>query len=149
MFNSLSDRLEGVFKKLRGHGRLSEENIREAMRDIRRALLEADVNYKVAKEFTEKIRAKALGSDVLNSLTPGQQVVKIVHDELAALLGGDQKKQDLSGPSPIKIMMVGLQGSGKTTMSAKLALHFRKKGRKPLLVAADVYRPAAIEQLEV
>jgi signal recognition particle subunit SRP54 len=149
MFENLSDRLELIFKKLKGHGKLSASNIKEAMRDVRRALLEADVNYRVAKDFVQQITEKAAGQEVLKSITPGQQVVKVVHEALAGLLGGTAREPVFSGSAPHTIMMVGLQGSGKTTMSAKLALYFRKKGRRPLLVAADVYRPAAVTQLEV
>ncbi|MFH0921097.1 MAG: signal recognition particle protein [Fibrobacterota bacterium] len=148
MFDNLTQHLETVFKKLRGQGKLSEDNIREAMRDIRRALLEADVNYKVAKDFVEKVTARAAGTEVLQSITPGQQVVKVVYDELVELLGRTSAETVFRGSPPYKVMLVGLQGSGKTTLCAKLALHFRKKGYQPLLVAADVYRPAAIEQLE-
>ncbi|OGS35541.1 MAG: signal recognition particle protein [Elusimicrobia bacterium RIFOXYB2_FULL_49_7] len=149
MFNALTERLEAVFKQLRGHGKLTEDNIRDAVRDVRRALLEADVHYKVAKEFTAAITEKAVGAEVLKSITPGQQIVKIVHDELVHLLGSSAHELTFTGSTPHKIMMVGLQGSGKTTFSAKLALHFLKKGRRPLLVAADIYRPAAVEQLKV
>ncbi len=149
MFENLTDRLEGVFKKLRGHGKLTEENIGEAMREVRTALLEADVNFKVAKEFVANVTEKAIGKDVSNSLLPGQQVIKIVHEELVELLGGTTEQIDLDGRQPVVIMMAGLQGSGKTTTSGKLALLLKSKGRKPYLVPADVYRPAAIEQLQV
>jgi signal recognition particle subunit SRP54 len=149
MFSNLTEHLENVFRKLRGQGRLSEENIREAMRDVRRALLEADVNFQVVKNFVDAVTERAVGAEVLKSIMPGQQVVKIVYDELARLLGGAGKPLAFTGSPPYKWMMVGLQGSGKTTLSAKLALYYRKKGRNPLLVAADVYRPAAIEQLEI
>ncbi|KUG27190.1 signal recognition particle, subunit ffh srp54 [hydrocarbon metagenome] len=147
MFDSLTDRLDGVFKKIRGHARLTEDNVQDALREVRLALLEADVNFKVVKDFVERVRERAMGQDVLKSLTPGQQVVKIVHDELIELLGGQATALDLKD-RPAAIMMVGLQGSGKTTTSAKLALRLRREfKKKPYLVPADVYRPAAIEQL--
>ncbi|WP_136805276.1 signal recognition particle protein [Desulfosediminicola flagellatus] len=149
MFENLTDRLEGVFKKLRGHGILTEENIQEAMREVRMALLDADVNFKVAKEFVATVTEKAIGREVSKSLSPGQQVIKIVHDELVALLGGGTEQLRLDGKQPVIIMMAGLQGSGKTTTSGKLARMLKEKGRKPYLVPADVYRPAAIEQLQV
>ncbi|MEA4858590.1 signal recognition particle protein [Solidesulfovibrio sp.] len=147
MFDNLTDRLEDVFRKIRGHARLTEENVQTALREVRLALLEADVNFKVVKDFIERVRERAMGQDVLKSLTPGQQVVKIVHDELVELLGGQAQEIDLSA-SPAVIMFVGLQGSGKTTSCAKLALKLRRElKRKPYLVPADVYRPAAIDQL--
>jgi len=147
MFESLQDRLESAFKKIRGHARLDEDNIQEALREVRLALLEADVNFKVVKSFTDRVKERALGQDVLKSLTPGQMVVKIVHDEILSLLGGEAKTVDLHR-KPLIIMMTGLQGSGKTTSSAKLALWLRRDHkRKPYLVPADVYRPAAIDQL--
>ncbi len=147
MFDNLTDRLEDVFRKIRGHARLTEENVQTALREVRLALLEADVNFKVVKEFVERVRERAMGQDVLKSLTPGQQVVKIVHDELVELLGGQAQDLDLSA-TPAVIMVVGLQGSGKTTTCAKLALKLRREfKRKPYLVPADVYRPAAIDQL--
>jgi signal recognition particle subunit SRP54 len=149
MFDDLTRKLESVFKKLRGHGRLSEANISEALREVRRALLESDVHYKVTRDFIQEVQQKAIGQEVLRSITPGQQVIKIVHQEMIALLGGDAKPLEMASIPPTIIMMVGLQGSGKTTTCAKLALHLRRRGRKPLLVAADVYRPAAIEQLKV
>lgn len=149
MFESLSDRLESVFKKLRGHALLTEENIGEALREVRIALLEADVNFKVVKEFITAITEKAVGHDVLKSLAPGQQVIKIVHEELIGLLGGQAESLTLGGRQPVTIMMVGLQGSGKTTSTGKLARLLQGKGRKPYLVPADVYRPAAIEQLHI
>lgn len=149
MFENLTDRLEGVFKKLRGHGILTEENIQEAMREVRLALLEADVNYSVAREFVDEVTTKALGREVSQKLSPGQQVIKIVHQELVELLGGTTEQLRLDGPQPVTIMMAGLQGSGKTTTSGKLAALLKQKGRRPYLVPADVYRPAAIEQLQV
>ncbi|NLV96031.1 MAG: signal recognition particle protein [Desulfovibrionales bacterium] len=148
MFDSLSDRLDAVFKKLRGQGRLDESNIQEGLREVRLALLEADVNFKVVKEFIDTVKARALGQDVLASLTPGQQVIKIVHEELIALLGGESCALNLSGKPPYVIMMAGLQGSGKTTSAAKLALYLRRQKHTPYLVPADVYRPAAIDQLQ-
>ncbi len=149
MFENLTDRLEGVFKKLRGHGKLTEENIQEAMREVRTALLEADVNFKVVKDFIAAVTEKAVGQEVLSSIAPGQQVIKVVHDELVELLGSQAEPLRLDGHQPVTIMMAGLQGSGKTTTSAKLAKMLKDKGRKPFLVPADVYRPAAIEQLHV
>ncbi|HFQ89023.1 MAG TPA: signal recognition particle protein [Desulfobulbus sp.] len=149
MFENLTDRLEGVFKKLRGHGKLTEENIQEAMREVRTALLEADVNYQVVREFVAAVTEKAVGRDVLASLSPGQQVIKVVHDELVTLLGSETAGLRLDGRQPVTIMLAGLQGSGKTTTAAKLARQLKAKGRRPLLVPADVYRPAAIEQLHV
>lgn len=149
MFENLTDRLEGVFKKLRGHGRLSEENIQEAMGEVRTALLEADVNFKVAKQFVASVTEKAVGKEVSHKLSPGQQVIKIVHEELVELLGGSTEQIRLDGKQPVIIMMAGLQGSGKTTTSGKLAKMLKDKGRAPYLVPADVYRPAAIEQLQV
>lgn len=149
MFDNLSDRLQDVFKKLRGHGTLTEENIQEAMREVRLALLEADVNFKVAKDFIAAVTAKAVGSEVLKSLAPGQQVIKIVHQELVELLGGSSVELDFGGRKPVVVMLVGLQGSGKTTSTGKLARRLRQDGKKPYLVPADVYRPAAIEQLTV
>lgn len=148
MFDNLSDRLQSIFKNLTGKGRLTEADVDVAMREIRMALLEADVNFKVVKEFVAKVRERAIGSDVMNSLTPGQQVVKIVLEEMTHLLGDTNSRLVLSGRIPNVIMLVGLQGSGKTTASAKLAFLLRKQGRRPLLVACDVYRPAAIDQLE-
>ncbi len=145
MFSQLSDNLEGVFKKLRGHGKISEKNISDAMREVRMALLEADVDFKVAKDFIAKVKEKAMGESVIKSITPGQQIVKIFQDELAALLGGDAAPLDLNPPA--RIMMVGLNGAGKTTTSAKLALHLRKQNRRPVLIACDLIRPAAVDQL--
>lgn len=149
MFENLSDRLNKVFRDLRGHGKLSEANIQEALKEVRMALLEADVNFKVVKDFITTIQEKAVGREVTESLSPGQQVVKIVHDELVELLGGQSEPLQLGGKSPVVIMMVGLQGSGKTTSSGKLAKLLKKQGRRPYLVPADVYRPAAIKQLTV
>jgi len=149
MFENLTDRLQKVFKDLRGHGKLTPENIDEAMRQVRLALLEADVNYKVVREFIGAITERAIGQDVLESLTPGQQVIKIVHQELVELLGGQTEQLKLDGRQPVVIMLAGLQGSGKTTTAAKLAKSLKDRGRKPYLVPADVYRPAAIDQLKV
>jgi signal recognition particle subunit SRP54 len=148
MFDSLTEKLSSVFKKLRGHGKLTEENISEALKEVRLALLEADVHFKVVKDFIDRIRARALGQEVLESLTPGQQVVKIVHEELVSLMGGSSNGLNLSFKPPIPIMLVGLQGSGKTTTAAKLGKFLKEKGRKSYLVPADVRRPAAIEQLK-
>ena len=148
MFESLSDRLQAVFKKLGGKGRLSEEDVREAMKQVRLALLEADVNLQVVREFVAKVSERAVGEEVSRSLTPSQQVIKIVRDELISLLGEAEVPLADATLPPTVIMLVGLQGAGKTTHAAKLALHLRKKGKRPLLVAADVYRPAAIAQLE-
>lgn len=148
MFDRLSDKLAQVFKKLKGRGALTEAQVTEALREVRLALLEADVNYKVTKSFIEQIRERAVGEEVLKSLTPAQQVIKIVHEELTALLGGEAPKLDLSGKPPVALMLVGLQGSGKTTTAAKLAKRLKSQGRQPYLVPADVQRPAAIEQLK-
>jgi len=145
MFSQLSDGLEGVFKKLRGQGKISEKNVSDAMREIRMALLEADVDFSVAKQFVLKVKEEALGEKVLKSITPGQQVVKIFQDSLVDLLGGDAAPLDLDPPA--RIVMCGLNGAGKTTTSGKLALRLKKEGRKPILVACDLYRPAAVEQL--
>jgi signal recognition particle subunit SRP54 len=147
MLDSLTNRLTGIFDRLRGYGRLTEENIAEALREVRLALLEADVNFKVVKGFVERVREKAIGQDVLKSLTPGQQVVKVVRDELVELLGGSGHRISMSPHPPTVIMLIGLQGSGKTTSAAKLARHFQKQGQHPVLAAADIYRPAAIDQL--
>ncbi len=147
MFDSLSGKLEGIFKKLRGRGLLKEEDVDLAMKEVRLALLEADVNFKVVKDFVASVREKAIGSGVLDSLTPGQQVVKIVFKELIDVIGGETSRIQLSPNPPTVIMLVGLQGSGKTTSAAKLAYQFKKEGRRPLLVAADLQRPAAIDQL--
>ena len=148
MFDNLNQRLNKVFKKLKGRGRLSDEDIQEGLREVRLALLEADVNYKVVKNFVKRVRERATGQEVLDSLTPGQQVVKIVHEELIELLGQEGEGLVLSGKQPAVIVLAGLQGSGKTTTVAKIARWLRKKGRKPFLVPADVYRPAAIDQLK-
>ena len=148
-FESLSEKLNGVFKKLKGKGVLSENDINDAMREIRLALLEADVNYKVVKDFIATVKEKALGEEILKSLTPGQQVIKVVNDELVALLGGTSTKLTYSPSGFTTIMLVGLQGTGKTTTAAKLAAYLVKEGKKPMLAACDIYRPAAIDQLEV
>jgi len=148
MLDSLTSRLTGIFDRLRGYGRLTEENIVEALREVRVALLEADVNFKVVKSFVDRVREKAVGQDVFKSLTPGQQVVKVVRDELVELLGGSGHRLAMAPHPPTVIMLIGLQGSGKTTSAAKLARHFQKQGQHPILAAADIYRPAAIEQLK-
>lgn len=148
MFQNLSDRLQAVFGRLKGRGALTEPDVDEAMREIRMALLEADVDFRVVKDFVAKVRERAVGADVLKSLTPGQMVVKIVLDELTSLMGATESRLVLSDRMPAVVMLVGLQGSGKTTASAKLASWLRKQGRAPLMVAGDVYRPAAIDQLE-
>ncbi len=149
MFDSLSEKLESVFKKLRGQGVMTEENIKEALREVRLALLEADVNFKVVKDFVESVRTKSVGVEVLQSLSPGQQIIRIVHDELVAIMGGGSENLlNLAAKPPVAIMMVGLQGAGKTTTSGKLGRHLKALKRRPLLVPADVYRPAAIEQLK-
>lgn len=150
MFDSLSEKLESVFKKLRGQGVMTEENIKEALREVRLALLEADVNFKVVKDFVEKVRIKAVGTEVLQSLSPGQQVIRVVHDELVAVMGGNEDNSlNLAVKPPVALMMVGLQGAGKTTTCGKLGRFLKGQKRRPLLVPADVYRPAAIEQLKV
>ncbi len=149
-FEGLSDKLNSVFKKLRSKGRLSESDVREAMREVRMALLEADVNFKVVKDFVASVTEKAIGADILESLTPAQQVVKIVNDQLCELMGGSQSRIHMANRPPTVVMFVGLQGAGKTTNIAKLAGYFkRKEGKRPLLCACDVYRPAAVEQLKV
>lgn len=147
MFDNIRDRLDVVFKKLKGQGRLKESNIQEALKDVRMALLEADVHYKVTKNLVEAVKERALGKEVLNSLTPGQQFIKIVREELTKLMGGEWVDISLKGPAPLTFLLVGLQGSGKTTTAAKLAINFAKKKRSPLLVPADPYRPAAVLQL--
>ena len=148
-FESLSDKLQDTFKKLKGKGVLTEEDIDKAMREVKLALLEADVNFKVVKEFVADVKAKAIGADVLNSLTPGQQVAKIVNDELVSLMGGTNSKLTYSPSGFTTILMVGLQGTGKTTTCGKLAQYLKKEGKKPMMAACDIYRPAAIDQLEV
>jgi signal recognition particle subunit SRP54 len=148
MFDNLSDRLQDIFKRLRGHGKLSEKQVDEMMREVRLALLEADVNFKVVKEFIGRVRERAVGEEVLRSLTPAQQVIKIVDEELTGLLGSENEKINFSSRPPSMIMLVGLQGSGKTTATAKLAAHLKNQGRHPMMIAADIYRPAAIDQLE-
>lgn len=149
MFDDLTYKLEGIFKKLKGHGKLTEANISSALKEVRRAFLEADVNYKVAKDFIASVREKSLGEGVLQSITPGQQIIKIIHEELVQVLGSASSSLIISSSPPTVIMIVGLQGSGKTTMCGKLALDYRKKSKSPLLVAADIYRPAAVDQLKV
>ena len=148
-FDGLSSRLQEITRKLKGKARITEDDLKEVLREVKLALLEADVNFKIVKEFIKVIEEKALGQDVLKSLTPGQQVIKIVKDELVALLGGEESKINFTPNPPTVIMLVGLQGSGKTTTAGKLANIIRKQGKKPLLVACDVYRPAAIKQLQV
>ncbi len=148
MFESLTDRLQGVMQGLKGHGKLTAEDIDAAMREIRLALLEADVNFKVVREFVAHVKERALGSEVMESLTPAQQVVKIVNEELVALMGSGDSKLAFSGHPPTVVLMAGLQGSGKTTTCAKLAKLLKKDGKQPVLIAADVYRPAAIDQLQ-
>ena len=148
MFENLNDRLNKIFKKLKGHGKLTEKNIEDGLKEVRMALLEADVHYKVVKTFIAGVKDRALGQEVMTSLTPGQQVVKIVNEELTALMGQENEDLRLTGPTPIPIMLIGLQGSGKTTSAGKLAKMLRAKGRSPYLVPADVYRPAAIDQLQ-
>lgn len=149
MFQDLTEKFEGVFKKLRGHGKLTEKNVADTMREIRRVLLEADVNFKVAKDFIARVQEKALGHEVLKSVTPGQQVVKILQEELTHLMGGTEAGIKEASMPPTVIMLVGLQGSGKTTLAGKLAKYFKGRGLSPLLVAADLQRPAAVEQLKV
>ncbi len=148
-FESLADRLQNVFKKLRGKGKLSPQDVDEAMREVRMALLEADVNFKVVKSFVATVKERSVGAEVMESLTPGQQVIKIVNEELTALMGNNPTQITNAGRGPTVILMVGLQGSGKTTSSAKLARYFKKQGRRPMLAACDIYRPAAIKQLQV
>ena len=149
IFEGLADRLQETFKKLRGHGRLTEDDVNEAMREVRMALLEADVNFKVVKSFVKKVKERAIGQDVLETLTPAQVVIKIVNEELTELMGGTQSRINISSMPPTIIMMVGLQGAGKTTSAGKLGLSLKKQGKRPLLVAADIYRPAAVKQLQV
>ena len=149
IFEGLSERLQATFKKLRGHGKLTEKEVNEAMRDVRMALLEADVNFKVVKDFINKVKERAVGQNILDTLTPAQAVIKIVDEELTALMGGTQSRLNISPTPPTVIMMVGLQGAGKTTTAGKLALSLKKQGKRPLLVADDIYRPAAVKQLQV
>lgn len=149
MFENLSDRLQSTLKKLKGQGRLTESNISDSLREVRRAFLEADVNYKVTREFIERIKTRSLGQEVMGSLTPELQIARIIGEELTQLMGNQAEKIRVAPNGPTIVMLVGLQGAGKTTVAAKLALKFRKEGRSPLLVAADVYRPAAIKQLQV
>ncbi|MGI6571227.1 MAG: signal recognition particle protein [Caldicoprobacterales bacterium] len=148
-FESLADKLQSALKKLTGKGRLNEKDVKEAMREVRLALLEADVNFMVVRDLIKKITQRAVGSEIMESLTPGQQVIKIVNEELTALMGGTQSKVVMASKPPTILMLVGLQGSGKTTHAGKLANYFRKQGKNPLLVACDIYRPAAIKQLQV
>src|ERR1700751_4313170 len=147
MFDSISSKLQNAFRNLRGLGKISEENVSEALREVRLALLEADVNFKVARDFIERVKTQAIGQEVVQSIQPGQQIIKIIHDELVNLLGSSNASLQLSG-NPSCVLMVGLHGSGKTTSSGKLAKLLLKQGRQPLLVAADGYRPAAMDQLE-
>ena len=149
MFDSLSEKLNNAFKRFRSKGKLTEADVREGMREVRQALLEADVNYKVTKDFIKTVTERAVGSEVMESLLPGQQIVKIVHEELIRLMGDANSKLVISPKPPTVVMMVGLQGSGKTTHCAKLAGMYKRQGKRPLLVACDVYRPAAIDQLKV
>jgi len=149
VFEGLSEKLQNVMKKIRSAGRVTEKDVKEMMREVRMALLEADVNYKVVKDFVAKVSERAVGQEVLESLTPGQQVIKIVHEELISLMGGTVSKLTVSPSPPTVYMMVGLQGAGKTTVCGKLANYLRKQGKRPLLVACDVYRPAAVKQLQV
>ncbi|MGD0274585.1 MAG: signal recognition particle receptor subunit alpha, partial [Syntrophales bacterium] len=149
MFENLTEKLDGIFKKLRNRGRLDESNIQEALKEIRMALLEADVNFRVVKDFTDDVRKRAVGQEVLGSLSPGQQVVKIVHDRLVELMGGTSSQLKYGNRFPAPIMLVGLQGCGKTTTAVKLARYVADQGKRVYLVSADVYRPAAIEQLRI
>ena len=148
-FEGLTEKLSNAFKKLRGKGRLSEADVKESMREIRLALLEADVNYKVVKDFIKKTTERCVGTDVLESLTPAQMIVKIVNEELTALMGSENQKIKIASQPPTVVMLVGLQGAGKTTNGAKLAGLFKKQNKNPLLAACDIYRPAAIKQLQV
>ena len=148
-FEGLAEKLSNSFKKLRSKGKLTEADVKEAMREVRLALLEADVNYKVAKEFTKKVTERAVGSEVMESLTPAQMVIKIVNEELTSLMGGTEERLKMPAHPPAIIMMCGLQGAGKTTHAAKLAYQLKSQGHRPLLVAGDIYRPAAIKQLQV
>jgi signal recognition particle subunit SRP54 len=148
MFENLSAKLDSVFKRLKGHGKLTEQNIQEALKEVRMALLEADVNFRVVKDFIQSVQARAIGQEVMASLTPAHQLIKVVKEEMISLMGAEEQKINLSGSPPIPIMLVGLHGCGKTTTAGKLARYFREKGKRPYLVPADVYRPAAIEQLQ-
>ena len=148
MFEDLSLKLETIFKKIKGQGRLTESNISDSLREVRRALLDADVSYKVVKQFIEEVQKKAIGQEVINSITPGQLIIKIINDELIKLMGSDKTEIKFSNIPPSVILLSGLQGSGKTTFAAKLANLLKKKGRHPILVACDIYRPAAIDQLK-
>lgn len=148
MFENLSAKLESIFKRLRGHGKLTENNIQEALKEVRIALLEADVHFKIVKDFIQSVQQRAIGQEVMESLTPAQQLIKIVKEELTSLMGGEEQKINLSGSPPVPIMLVGLHGSGKTTTAAKLARYFQERKKRPYLVPADVYRPAAIDQLQ-
>jgi signal recognition particle subunit SRP54 len=148
VFENLSSKLDSIFKRLKGHGKLTEQNIQEALKEVRIALLEADVNFKVVKDFIQSIQERAIGQEVMASLTPAQQLIKIVKEEMISLMGGDEQKIHLSGSPPVPIMLVGLHGCGKTTTAGKLARYFKEKGKHPYLVPADVYRPAAIDQLQ-
>ena len=148
-FEGLSSRLQEITRKIKGEARITESNMKDMLREVKLALLEADVNYKIVKEFIVSVQEKALGQDVLKSLKPGEQVVKIVRDELTELLGGTDSKINISSNPPTVIMLVGLQGAGKTTFAGKLANYLRKNGKKPIMVACDIYRPAAIKQLQV
>jgi signal recognition particle subunit SRP54 len=148
MFENLSEKLDGIFKRLKGHGKLTEQNIQEALKEVRIALLEADVNFKVVKDFIQSVQARAIGQEVMASLTPAQQLIKIVKEEMTSLMGGEEQTIHLSGSPPVPIMLVGLHGCGKTTTAAKLARYFQEKKKRPYLIPADVYRPAAIEQLQ-
>ena len=147
-FENLSDKLSAAFKRLRGKGRLTEADVKEAMREVRLALLEADVSYKVVKSFVSNVTARATGTEVLESLSPAQMVIKIVNEELCALMGSESQKLIIGSKSPSVVMLVGLQGAGKTTNGAKLAAYMKRQGKRPLLAACDIYRPAAITQLE-
>src|SRR4030065_2958892 len=147
MFESLSAKFDTIFKKLKGHGKLTRQNIQEALKEVRMALLEADVNFKVVKDFIQSVEQRAIGQEVLASLTPAQQLIKVVREEMTNLMGGEEQKIHLSGSPPVPIMLVGLHGCGKTTTAAKLARYFKERKKRPYLVPADVYRPAAIDQL--
>ena len=149
MFDSLVDKMNAAFKKFRSKGKLTEADVREGMREIKLALLEADVNFKVVRDFIKRVTERAVGADVLESLMPGQQIIKIVNEELTETMGGTQSKLTIASKPPTVVMMTGLQGAGKTTHAAKLAGLYKKQGKRPLLVACDVYRPAAVKQLQV